>query len=186
MSIPLGILAQAGRTISSGSYELITSTILTGSQSSVTFSNLGDYSSTYKHLQIRLVARSNSGSAANYSIRFNGVTSAGSYNSHYISGSGTGINFGSGTSSGITDKIFAQVVPGDANIFAGAIIDIVDAYSTTKNKTVRIFNGSARSGTNWLDFSSGLFLNTNAISSIELGITATFSQFSRISLYGVK
>lgn len=156
---------------------------LGGNAASVTFSNLSRYSD-YQHLQIRLVGRSSSGSASNYGIRLNGATSG--YNSHYISGTGSGINVGSGTGSGITNLIFAQVVPGDANVFAGAIIDILDPFDTSKNKVLRIFNGSARTGTNWLDFSSGLWVSTDALTSIELGITATFAAGSRFSLYGLK
>lgn len=190
MPLPLGVLARAGAgggAVTANAYEWLETTILTSNQNSVTFSNLNtNYASTYKHLQIRLVARSSSGSAANYAIRMNSVTASGNYNCHYVSGSGSGINVGSGTGSGITDKIFAQVVPGDTNIFAGAIIDFIDPFSTQKNKTIRVFNGSSRSGTNWLDLSSGLFLSTSAISSIELGITATFATGSRFSLYGIR
>jgi hypothetical protein len=56
LGFPLGILSAAGAGGGvAGDYELISSEILGTTAASVTFSSLGDYSSTYKHLQIRAV-----------------------------------------------------------------------------------------------------------------------------------
>jgi hypothetical protein len=61
LGFPLGILSAAGAGGGgplASDYELISTQILTSPQSSITFSSLGTYSSTYKHLQVRAVARS--------------------------------------------------------------------------------------------------------------------------------
>ena len=55
------------------SFDLIQTYTLSSNQASVTFSNLGDYSSTYKHLQLRMVAKSNrSGPGELFYYKING------------------------------------------------------------------------------------------------------------------
>jgi hypothetical protein len=71
--------------------------------------------------------------------------------------------------------------------FSGGVIDILDAYSTTKNKTMRIFCGHAVSGANAIELVSGAFYNTAALASTEIyALTGNLLAGSRFSLYGVK
>jgi hypothetical protein len=82
-------------------------------------------------------------------------------------------------------------VPSAANIFNSGVTTILDPFVTTKNKTVMSLSGVHTGGTslgvdNNIKLSSGLFMSTNAITSIQLKADASsFVQFSRFSLYGV-
>jgi hypothetical protein len=180
---PLGILSAAGAGgIFSSDYELISSTILGSATSSVTFSSLGDYSSTYKHLQVRLVAAKDA-SVTNLRGRINGDTGD-NYNWHYILGTGAEVVSGNSITDGVGGVLFLGNLPASTTTFTGAVIDYLDAYSTSKNKTVRTLN--ATSNTNiW--FNSGLWRNTASITSLSVFPTSgNFVANSRFSLYGIK
>jgi hypothetical protein len=186
MLIPLGILASSGAGVPTGDYELISSTILTGNQASVTFSNLGDYTSTYKHLQIRWVARSSVGSFDDYIlINFNGDTSARWF--HVLGGSGSSVSSGGQSLSGgnYAGGIMGSHSGGD-NIFGAAVVDILD-WTATKNRTTRSLVGAMRPSFNNVSLASSLFDSTAAITSIALRTPASvFVAGSRFSLYGIK
>jgi len=78
--LPLGLLSQGGGA-AAGSYELISTTLLGGNQSSVTFSSIV---STYTHLQIRLSTKTDRAfSFDNVSMRFNSDTGA-NYSTHLL------------------------------------------------------------------------------------------------------
>jgi hypothetical protein len=183
MLIPLGILAASGAGVASD-YELITTVVVSGSStSSITFSNLGTYSSTYKHLQIRGLARmSSSGAVRTGLIRFNN-DSAGNYSRHELTGgngsvvSGAGIN----TSSPFFGWFTANTAP--ASSFGATVCDILDPYSTTTQTTVRSLSG-------WNTFVSLLssrWGNTASVTSITISDGGNnFIAGSRFSLYGIK
>jgi hypothetical protein len=155
--------------------------------STVTFSSIP---STYKALQIRFTGRLASGSGgSNYNtyIQFNGDT-AGNYTWHAARGTGgSTVAYGS---TGINYIDIEETMPDNAvtaNIFGGALVDIHDYASTTKNKTVRAIGGTANSGgTIWL--TSSVWLNTNAINSITLynNASANFAAGTTFALYGIK
>jgi hypothetical protein len=188
MLIPFGVLSAAGAEVGvAGSYELIASEILGSAQSSITFSNLGDYSSTYKHLQIRYVARSTASFAAEeIALRFNDISTA-SYSRHRLFGTGSSVVSGNNTSQTKIDIGFIQAATATANAFGAGVIDILDAYSTTKNKTFRSLNGTTQ-GETYIALYSGAFLATTALTSLVLRSTASvnFVAGSRFSLYGIK
>ena len=99
MPIPLGILAVAGAGAAGGggAFDLLETTVLGSDTASVTFSNLNTYSA-YKHLQIRLVARSTNASASrSVRIQFNGDT-ASNYAYHYLLGDGSSVSSDASTS----------------------------------------------------------------------------------------
>jgi hypothetical protein len=74
---------------------------------------------------------------------------------------------------------------GSASSFGATILDIHDYTSTTKNKTVRTFNGCDTNGAGTVELTSHLFISTSAITSLKIyGIT--FDTGSVISLYGIK
>jgi hypothetical protein len=181
---PLGILSAAGAGGVAGSYELIESTILGSATSSVTFSSLGDYSSTYKHLQIRVAARdTRSGSVGGALIRFNSDTGS-NYATHNLYGNGSSVVSDASTSQSYIVGLLFPSGNIAANIFGGGAMDILDAYSTTKNKTTRALSGFA---TNTINLTSGLWMSTASITSITiLPSGGNLLAGSRFSLYGIR
>jgi hypothetical protein len=189
----LGIFSAAGGGIAPPpipDYELISTTILGSTSSTIDFTGLGTYSSTYKHLQVRAVHRSSSTSGdAEIGMRFN-TDSGTNYNWHFMGSIRGGTdNFG--------DPNFAHMlmynsqINGSTNQFQASIIDILDPYNTTKNTTIRTLTGNM--GTT-LDFQrkaavfSGAWRNTASItqfSLVNLG-GQLFPIGSRFSIYGIK
>ena len=75
-----------------------------------------------------------------------------------------------------------------ANMFGSGVIDILDYANTNKYKTVRTLSGDDKNGSGYVVFGSGLWQNTNAVSTITLtnhGAT-NFQQYSSFALYGIK
>jgi len=186
MLIPLGILAASGGVV--GDYELIESAILTSNESSVTFSNLGTYSSTYKHLQIRWTGRMSTGTGVGgLFYRTNGETT--NYAWHVLEGDGATVASASATSQ--TAGRLGNLTRNNSSsvIYSAGVSDFLDVYSTTKNKTIRIFAGSRIATAGYVDLNSSLFFgNQNAISSIEVFASGglDLATGSRFSLYGIK
>jgi hypothetical protein len=186
----LGILASAQIGSRLSSYESIaTVTVGITPQSTITFSSIP---STYKHLQIRFIARC---SRADYTVaalnaRFNSDTAA-NYSGHYLGGNG-----GSAFAYGGANYTFspAGLVSGTtvtASTFSGGVIDVLDYQNTNKYKTVRSlagFNGNASGTGDEINLQSGSWRNTAAVTSIDftLETAANFLQYSSFALFGVK
>lgn len=186
--IPLGILAAAGGAVASaGSYDLLATEILTSSQASVTFASLGDYAADYQHLQIRLVGRSDSTQQYEDAIlRFNGDTGS-NYSTHGLTGTGSSVVSNANTSQ--TSIPIDRIAGGSSssNIFGTQVIDILDAFETTKYKTTRSLGGYYVN-VGRIDLRSGLWQDTDAIDSILIDPTtgSNLVSGSRFSLYGLK
>lgn len=181
--ITLGILAASGAA-TPGSYELITSTVLTSTASSVTFSSLGTSAAAYKHLQLRMVVRSTS--SGNVSLRFNSDTGA-NYAFHRL----TGDSSFTVASYGLSSRTFINMPEATTttNIFAPIVTDILDFSNSNKNKTIRALGGNMDTGTQRINFYSGAWFSTAAITSLTLSDFTSGSSFtagSRFSLYGIK
>lgn len=189
MPIPLGVLAVAGAGAAGGAaaYELIQTTVLTTTASSVTFSNIPQ---DYKHLQIRAVAKSNESDFTRLQIRANGVSS-GVYTSHNLRGNGSTVTTNTTTISA-TSMLDMFWFPGTffegENQFGAAVMDILDYANTSKNTTFRSLHGYRPSSyTSYIFLSSGLYNQTTAVSSLELSCQAnSMVSGSRFSLYGIK
>jgi hypothetical protein len=173
MLIPLGFLAASG--VSAGSFDLLETQILGSSQASVTFSSLSTYASTYQHLQIRAVARTAQAQAASVVyLDFNG--GAGTFG-HYLLGDGSSVSSDDADSR----AGFVTGSSASASAFGGMVIDILDPFETTKNKTIR----SLSTGLG-IYLQSSLWVNTAAITTLTLRPPANFVTGSRFSLYGLK
>jgi hypothetical protein len=180
----LGIIA-SGATNFDSDYELITTTVLTTDTASVTFSSLGTYSSTYKHLQIRVVARSSrSGETdSRITLQFNTATSG--YFAHELQGDGSSVSSSGETSQSAIRIGFMTANDSDANAFGAAIIDVLDPYSTSKNTTFRSLTGAT--DLNRIRLNSGSRATTDSVTEIKLlDAFANFKTGSRFSLYGIK
>jgi hypothetical protein len=190
----LGVLAaqaEAAAPAAAGSYDLLETEILTGSEASVTFSSLNStYGADYQHLQIRIVVRSAvSESASQIALYLNGDTSSANYAFHQLYGDGSTAGsegYGSGTLGQITPIVRTFGATGTADAFGAGVVDILDSFETSKYTTVRSLHGAA--GVNAVGLTSGLWMNTNAVDSITIlkqggGDLATASRFS---LYGLR
>ena len=194
----LGIFSAAGAgVVSAGSYELIETTILGSSATSITFSNLGTYSSTYKHLQVRYVARSDRStfSQEEIRIRLNGVTTNTSYDMHFLQGDGATVYSSNNTADNANSNIVGTLTASGSQTgaFAAGVLDILDAYSTTKNKTIRNLSGQESQnaggfGGRFINLMSLLFSSTDSTTSVTLLPMngPNFITGSRFSLYGIK
>ena len=173
-------------------YELISTTLISSNTPSVTFSNLGQYASTYRHLQIRSSVKSSLDNASlgsgNVRMRFNGDT-GNNYAIHKLFGNGSVAASLADTSRSATigSLLFSS---NTANAFSGGVCDILDAYSTSKNKTTRLLASAQAtgSGQNFIQLVSGVWLNSSSLTSIELAPEdgGNIVAGSRFSLYGIK
>ena len=178
-----------GVAASTTSYESIATYTATGSVSTISFTS---FPSTYKHLQIRFIARC---SRSDYTVaallaRFNSDTGS-NYSGHYLGGNG-----GSAFAYGGANYTFspAGLVAGTnvaASVFSGGVIDVLDYQNTNKYKTVRSlagFNGNAAGTGDEINLQSGSWRNTNAVTSIDFTLEtgASFLQYSSFALYGIK
>jgi hypothetical protein len=119
-------------------------------------------------------------------IRLNGDT-AGNYSSHQILGdSNAATPYNSSETNG--SNMLGYYQNGGSNpagAFGAGVIEFLDAYATTKFKTIRTLGG--QHGYSIVNLSSGAWRNTAAISSITIFSenSDSFAEFSRFSLYGV-
>jgi hypothetical protein len=186
MLIPFGVLSAAGADVEpvfEDAFELIATTILTANTGSVTFSNLGDYSATYKHLQIRMTSRDDiGGTVQNFEFAINGVAGT-SYATHKLIGNGSSVSSINNVSQAFHRAGISTSSGSTANAFGSTVIDVLDAYSTTKNTTARSLSGIG--GVN-VRLVSGLFNNTASVASIRINNFSNFVAGSRFSIYGIR
>ena len=185
----LGILNSQAAGGGGGAFDLLETTTLTSTASSVTLSGLGAYSD-YKHLQIRMIARGTRSSGDELMLmRVNSNTST-SYNAHNLSGNGSAINANSNvTQNYIRNNMRISGASYPANGFAPMVMDILDFSSNSKYKTIRHFGGLPPGGGQEVTLGSGVLRSTAAITSLEFGFYLTGGSFAantRFSIYGVK
>jgi hypothetical protein len=183
----LGILASAMTgNLNVNSYESIaTTTVGSGGATDITFSSIP---ATFKHLQIRVLARTTTGVSFDaIALQFNGETSS-VYTLHTLLGNGSSVTaFASTPETQISLDKAAGASLG-SNIFAGIVCDILDYGSTNKFKTTRSLGGVDANGSGVIHLTSGLWRSTSAVSSIKLYSQngGNFAQYTSIALYGIK
>ena len=182
MSPILGIIASQNYPRITNSYESIaTVTVGSGGQSTITFSSIP---STYKHLQVRGIARS-AGAFTQGRIKVNSDTGS-NYTLHQLTGNGS-----TATASGFANEAGPVTIPirmpDTANIFGAFVMDILDYQNTSKFKTIRTLGGADLNGSGSMILSSNLFRSTSAISQLDFdGNGENFAQYSQFALYGIK
>jgi len=184
--IQLGLIGSFPTPVTS-SYESIATATGNGSATTLTFSSIP---STYKHLQIRGISRRASGTGlADIAITIN-ADSGSNYAMHDLQGNGsTAAAQGYASQSSIFWWNMLPSATYTASTYGAGIADIHDYASTTKNKTLRLISGfdsNAGSTANRVNLSSGLWMNTAAITSITLTSGNAFDTSSVFSLYGIK
>ena len=184
--IPFGFWAASGGG-AAGAFDLLETTTLTTSASSVTFSGLDAYSD-YKHLQIRMVTRANNVSAnwIKTGFQFNNSTTT-LYSGHELFGNGSSVSSQNEIN---TTFAYGGVTPdgaNDANTYGASCVDFLDYASSSKNTTVRGLAGQSTTYSNFIGLSSGLWRSTAAVTQIKVLLESeSFVAGSRFSLYGVK
>jgi hypothetical protein len=180
----LGVTASS-KLVASGSYESIATVTAAGGETTLTFSSI---SGTYKHLQVRWIARSTG--YAEYI--FGQANATGGYANHALAGNGS-----SASAAGTTSNTYIEMQGGacqntaPAGTFGSGILDIIDYASTTKYKTFRYFVGYDTNGTVdqrvQLGSALGTGITTSAITSLTFRLdTGNFAAGSMFSLYGIK
>jgi hypothetical protein len=186
LNIIAGTLS-VGVTPSTTSYESIaTVSVGSGGAANVEFTSIP---STYTHLQIRAISRSDRVSSAGDGmiVRLNSDT-GNNYAYHYIQGDGASATAGADSS------VSSMIIPRSgsasqtAGIFGVTVLDILDYKNTNKYKTIRTLGGNDANGSGIVAFFSGLWQNTNAVTSITIDQQngPNFVQYTQFALYGIK
>jgi hypothetical protein len=165
-----------------GSYDAIgTTTVGSGGQATVSFTSIPG---TYKHLQVRISG--NSSGADNASFVFNSDT-GNNYTRHRLVGNGSAAQAAGGGGLPAWYVFSSGGFPSTSNCFGASIVDILDYANTNKYKTGRAINGQDNNSTGAVEFTSGLWLNTAAITRIDItAFAGSWTQYTQISLYGIK
>jgi hypothetical protein len=174
-----GLLGVASAVAATDYESIATTTVGAGGQATVTFSSIP---STYKHLQLRIIARSAGTSFAGLYMSMN--SSVDPVIGHYVVGDGS-----SATAGANSTKQFGWAIGSSqlANTFTAEVIDILDYANTNKNKTVRSLAGYELNGSGGVALFSGLFDTTAAINALNIYLpTGNIGQYSSFALYGIK
>lgn len=172
-------------------FDLLQTTVVgAGGLTAVEFTNLtSTYGSAYQHLQIRAAVRTSRASLADdIFIQLNTDTGS-NYSNHAMIGSGPSVtSYGAANSTSIGGY---SVVAGNSSasgIFSPMVLDLLDPFSTEKNKTVRQLMGLNSAGEQWVILRSGLYRSLSSTASIKLFTSsgAGWAQGTRFSLYGIK
>lgn len=167
----------------SGAMEPIAvATVPSGGLSSVTF---GSIPQTYTHLQLRMLVRQTSTSSG-FTMRFNN-DSGSNYIRHYLLGTGSSVVVAGYTGQSSLILSDSAISTSNSNVFGSAITDILDYANVQKTKTIKTLGGYDNNGSGYMDFLSGFWNNTSAISTITINPDAgNFAQYSSFALYGIK
>lgn len=181
----LGIVASSlSGNLYSASYDSIaTVSVDAGGASSVVFSSIPQ---TYKHLQVRILARSTSVSSQMYIVqRMNGI-GGNSYTQHGIYADGSTVT-GNGAANDVA--VIQRFTGGGAaaDIFGAAIIDYVDYTNANKKPVMRSLGGVDLNGTGVVGFYSTMIQTNGAITELSfIPSSSNFAQYSSFALYGIK
>jgi hypothetical protein len=181
--LPLGLLSQGGGAAGQVGFQLISTTLISSTTSSVTFSAIP---ATFKHLQIRVVGRYTSvATLSNLTLRFNGDTGA---NYGYQSMRGQSTTISSAAPGAYQTYLLTGDMPASqasSSGFGTSFIDVIDYANTSKITTTKTFGGNG--ATQDVFAFNGTWNSTAIVSSIlvnDANTSASFAAGTRISLYG--
>jgi len=184
----LGITASSRLSAAPTSYESIATVTVSSPQAKIEFTSIP---STYTHLQIRGILKSNR-TGSDYTgyawLKINGASGA---KFHTLYGDGSTISAAAYTPDPGVGLLISAAGSTAAvnNMFGACVIDLLDYKDTNKNKTIRIFSGTDTNTTGGMTiFSSYLVNATTAITSITIGgaDSTNLLQYSSLALYGIK
>lgn len=162
---------------------IATVTVGSGGASSVEFTSIPG---TYAHLEVRYFGVGSALGTFGAKMRFNSDTTAANYGYYHIL-------WGDGASAGgyaaSSDFIPAGNLYDNNGVTSPGvgIVSILDYANTNKYKTVRTLGGVDKNGSGTVEFSSGKWASTNAITTITITPTSSiFRQYTHIALYGIR
>jgi hypothetical protein len=167
-------------------FQLISTQLILTNTTQVDFTSIP---STFRHLQVRMTARSSGTGTDVLDIRFNGITTA-AYNYHNLYGDGSTVSSNGNSTAQTSMEIFPAAMPAvgaAAGMFGAAVIDVLDYGQTTKNKTIRALSGHEAAGQGKkVSLNSGFWNNTAAVNQVSFLLIGgrSFVAGSRFSLYG--
>jgi hypothetical protein len=169
------------------SYESIATQTGNGSATTLSFTSIPQ---TYKHLQIRILARSATASPGSGWIDavFNSDSSS-SYSFHYLVGDGSTATYGASASRSNARIGLLWGANERANTFEATVCDILDYTNTNKYKTTRSFIGGDTNASTYQEvyLVSNAWRSTSAITQIDLTAGGwNFATGTSIALYGIK
>ena len=181
-----GGIGAAGFFVPGGAFESIaTVTVGSGGASSIEFTSIPG---TYQHLQVRIVGRSSKSDTLDFGkLQINSDTGS-NYRYHYLLGDGTAASAGTGSGTYI-DTGYVSASTSTSGLMGAFVIDILDYASTSKNTVTRLFGGADRNGGGYANIYSGLWVNTNAVTSLNFfpgGASTSWQQYTTAALYGVR
>ena len=111
------------------------------------------------------------------------------YSSHVLRGDGTSVESNAASSQDSINTALSMF-PRPSNPttqYGAAIIDVLDAFETTKYTTIRMLGGAKPDGEDQIWLGSGLWQNTNALTEIKIfANVGNLTGDSRFSLYGLR
>lgn len=164
-----------------GDFESIaTTTVGAGGQATITFS---DIPQTYKHLQIRGIARTTTTTQDYLLYKPNNASLSAR---HYLNGDGSTASSGGTTST----PDFGPIPKSNdtASVFSVFVMDLLDYTNTSKFKTIRHFGGYDLNGSGQVQLASGYYASTSAVTSfvVTTFYSTNFAQYSHFALYGIR
>jgi hypothetical protein len=183
-------LLDAGIPASTNSYESIsTVNVGAGGQTTISFTSIP---STYKHLQIRGILKTDRATYGNDGLYLKVNSNSSNYSQHYLLGDGSAASASGG--GGNTQILIGWAGTNAGAAFAANVIDILDYADTNKYKTIRNLAGVDLNGTvagygGLVALHSGMYYGgTGAITQLDFTSSnaATFQQYSSFALYGIK
>ena len=183
--LPLGLLSQGGGA-AAGDFDLISETVLLANQNGVTFSSIP---ATYRHLELRVVARSAAAAVSDTMIlRLNGdSTSNYSFARTFGAGGAQQYEQTYATTSGRLGSIAGNTAT--AAIFGASKILLTDVTATSKHLTGSAITGFVRETSSSEIAWSGFTRKVNAsLTQVTIGLSSAsdFLTGSRFSLYGYR
>lgn len=155
-----------------------------GNPSTITFNSIPQ---GYTDLQIRGINANTGTSLQNLYLTFNGDTTSSYYFSH-LSSNGTSGSANGGNASAV-ELSNAILSTSQNSMYSPVVIDIID-YASGKKPTVHFLyttDANIHSGSYRIAQGSGIWNNTNAITSISLQTSGgSFNTYTEFALYGLK
>jgi hypothetical protein len=163
-----------------GAFDALATVTLSSTTANIMFAGIPN---TYKHLQFRVMGRGTyaaAGLTAYLNLNGNGNTGY----RHHLYGNGSTASAYSVSGYGTIGGIPGSTVT--ANVFGGAIFDILDYANTSKTKTLRYLAGFDANGSGEIMLGSSYSNVTAAINSVDFTVDGSWTSGTTISLYGVK